>query len=288
MSAHQDTAGDILAEAHGYRVAMALTGGVVLSLRRGETPLFREAGPACRQSQNPLEAACFPCAPYFGRLADPLRYDGARYAMAANATFCDPQQAIHGHGWIAPWTLRNQTGANLTMDLAHQPRPGAFPFACLIEQTIRIEPDGVVFAMRLTNQDTRTMPAGLAFHPYFDRTAQTRLSLEAQGLWSPPLKQNEAGSYAALPAELDFAARAPLPDRLVDHSLTGFGGVAEIRQGDVSIRLESDAPHSHLFAPEGEQYFCLEPVTQLPGKLSGTALAPGATTRLSMRVSASR
>jgi aldose 1-epimerase len=76
-----------------------------------------------------------------------------------------------------------------------------------------------------------------------------------------------------------------LPASTIDHAFAGFGGSATISGEGRMIALTSDAPFLHVFAPAGEDYFCLEPVSHLPGVFPGAErLKPGEALSLSMTV----
>lgn len=90
-----------------------------------------------------------------------------------------------------------------------------------------------------------------------------RVGFTATGFWTPPT--HERGSLGDLPSALGAGAAAPLPDTTPDHSFTGYSGTAIIDEDASAVRLSSGASILHANAPDGEDFFCLEPVTHLPG-----------------------
>lgn len=71
----------------------------------------------------------------------------------------------------------------------------------------------------------------------------------------------------------------------MDHCFSNFGGEVAIIGDKVTIGLKSAAPFLHVYAPAGEEFFCLEPVTHAPGGFGGTVLSPGAVLSLDMALS---
>jgi aldose 1-epimerase len=260
-------------------------GGAVLSLKRGDSDILRPGAPG-RVAADPRAAASFVCVPWFGRLVGGLAFAGRRWPLTPTLAACDPVHALHGEGWVRPWRIAAHTDDRAVLVFEHGAGAfGRFPFAFSAEQEIRLDANGATHALAVRNDGDATMPAGLGLHPYFPRRRTTRLALAAARLWTPP-RNGAEGSDGAIPADLDFSLPAPLPERGADHTFTGVSGAASVAQPDIALRLETDAPFLHLYAPEGEDFFCLEPVTHLPGRFGEDTLAPGETLRVTLRIEA--
>ena len=187
-------------------------------------------------------------------------------------------------GGLRPWAVREQSSDQATLELPYKPRKGGYPFPFVSQARYALDKNGLTAALSLNNTSNQPVHAGLGLHPYFVRNENTKLAFEADELWTPPQGHN-AGALSATPDHLQFQNRKSLPEETVDHSFTGFSGNAKIAQDDMTILLESDAPNFHLYAPAGENYFCLEPVTQLPGAIKDHTLAPGEEISLTMKLS---
>ncbi len=239
---------------------------------------------ACRR--DPREAACFPCVPYFGRLYDGLTVNGKTFEVGPTLAICDAKSPLHGEGWITPWEVVDGHEKRLLCRLNYQPvREGAFPFSFAAMQAFALTDDGLTITLRVTNTDTTAFPAGLAIHPFFERHPETRVAFSAASFWSPP------DTSLAIPDEIGAGTPAPLPPKTRDHSYAWpdqnpdrKNGLREahIIQRGFTVRIAFDAPALHLYAPESEPYFCLEPITHLPGlllaenrPLNGRLIAPG-------------
>jgi aldose 1-epimerase len=211
--------------------------------------------------------------------------------LAPTHVGADAALALHGHGWRTEWSVTERSPDRLVCRHAHGGgAKGAFPFSYVAEQSFAIEGNRLVISIAVTNVDGRAMPAGLGLHPYFRRTAQTRVAFKALGFFTPPTNIGR-GALGPLPSLFGAGIAAPLPDDTLDHSFAGFGGVATIETGGLRIGLQSAAPVLHVFAPAGADYFCLEPVSHLPGELTGAEtgyggarLAPGERLALSMAI----
>lgn len=261
-------------------------GASLLSLRRGDFQVLRAAQSLNAVLDDPREAACFPCAPWFGRLYKGLQFDGKNWPVSPTLPICDPVRALHGYGWVSPWRLSetDQTSALLEMD--YTPFKGGFPFSFAASLLYRLTDDGLLTRLTLRNTSDENIPAGLGLHPFFERNANTRICFKATSFWSPPAN-GDNGSESPVPDYVDYSEAKSLPGETVDHSFAGFDGEVIIEQGDRKVTLTCDAPILHLYAPKGEGFFCLEPITHLPGKFGDDQLSPDETMNIEMHISAS-
>lgn len=284
--------GEILLRAGPCAAGVAPAFGAATTfLTVDDAPILR-AGSLDDIRNDPRNAACFPCAPYFGRIAGALEFAGSKYPMATTLAAADPAHALHGEGWISPWSVEALSENALTLALEHTPgADGAFPFAYAARQTVSLSPSGATFSLSLKNKGDSAMPAGLGLHPYFHRTRETRASFTGRHFWTPP-GPGAPGRFSPPPDALGGGAPAPLPFETRDHSYAGFAGEAIVSDAYGAVRLTSAAPILHLFAPAGEDYFCLEPVSHAPGALvdpenryGGRRLGPGETMSIALTVS---
>lgn len=224
-------------------------GGVVISLAHGGRDLLRRSPSPAAVAADPREAACYPCVPWFSRLPDGLDFGGRHYDLAATLPACDPDHALHGHGWVSPWMVSEQASDRLVCRLDYAPKPHGFPFAFSAVQEFTVARDAFRIDLTLTNSGPAPMPAGLGLHPFFPRQKDSAISFE--------------GAHIAV------------ADRPLDDSFPGWGGKAAIRQNERTVEIGGNAPILHLYAPQEERFFCAEPVTHLPGDFGGTVLMRG-------------
>jgi len=260
-------------------------GGALISLSRNGMALCRSGRSLAAVKQDPREAACFPCVPWFGRLYGDLEFDGRRWTLASTLPACDPDHALHGHGWVGNWQIASQTDHSIDCSFSYTPRKGGFPFSFNAELGYALSEDGLAARLTLINSGDADMPAGLGLHPYFKRTENTRILFNTASCWTPP-SGGEGGQKSAIPGLMDFSAGKAFPNQTVDHSFIGFGGKAVIENNGATITLTSDAPIIHLFAPYGDDFFCLEPISHLPGRFGEAVLHPGQSMSLQMQIAA--
>jgi aldose 1-epimerase len=271
----------------GVTAALAPSlGGAVLSLA-DEKGQYLRIGTAPAVAEDPRASACFPCTPWFGRLSPYFEANGRKATLSATLPDASPLP-LHGDGWITPWEVLAHTDDRLLCRYAAARAPSGFPFAYEAEQEFSVSGGGLRIELTLRNRDDAPMPAGLALHPYFKRKSMTQVAFSATRLWAPPIGEDE-GRLTALPSALGAGAPAFLPDQTLDHSFTGFGGEACVVDDGGVVQLTSDAPFLHVYAPAGENFFCLEPVSHLPGLFPAIGaeggarrLAPGETMSLKL------
>jgi aldose 1-epimerase len=236
---------------------------------------------------DPLETACFPLTPYPNRIAHGrFTFAGEDYALPLN--YGDHPHPLHGTGWRAAWDVAEagETSARLVHE---HPGGAAWPWRCHSEQSFVIDERGLHATLSVENRDGHAMPAGLGFHPYFPRTSGATIRAGVDGVW---LIDATVLPTERVPASTlgDWANGAPVErETLVDHSFDGWDGSALIEVGDMTVRMEgSPARVFHLYLPPGLDFFCAEPVTNLPDAINRdelTVLAPGERMTLEMRIS---
>ncbi|GJL92874.1 aldose 1-epimerase [Hyphococcus sp.] len=259
-------------------------GGAVLSLRHDGCNILRPAASLKAVASDPREAACFPCVPWFSRISDGFDFDGRHHTLAPTLPVCDPEHALHGHGWVNNWKVTSQTSDQLQCRYDHDPTAGVYPFAFSAFQDFTLTEQSLSITLSLKNTGASQMPVGLGLHPFFPRSSETRLQFAADQLWSSDA-QTGRWRESPKPEPLNFNGGSPLPAAGADFSYIGWRGGADIRQSSSCMRLSSNAPFAHLYAPAKTGFFCLEPITQLPLRFGEKTLSPGETMMLNMTIS---
>lgn len=237
---------------------------------------------------DPLATGCFPLVPYANRIAHGrFAFAGKTHCVPLN--FGDHPHSLHGTGWQSAWTVRNAGEAAVVMALRHEGGE-RWPWRFGAEQHVRLDEDGLTITLHLTNADDEVMPAGLGLHPYFPRDASTRLTMASAEMW---LGDETMIPTRAVAAETfgDWAQGSGFPDHLIDNSFDDWSGRAAIASSRGTTRISATGARAvHLYAPPGEDFLCVEPVSHLPDALNRDfaidTLAPGEMLTLSMRVEA--
>jgi aldose 1-epimerase len=219
--------------------------------------LLRPSDQQALQAHSPRRLACYPLAPWSNRIGQGgFSSPDGWFALAANSPN-DPLP-IHGSAWQQPWQVIEQSASQACLQLE-----SAEPFAYRAQQRFHLHAGCLKMHMQVTHLDPRAAWHGLGWHPYFPRTAHTRLRAVAQQLWQCD-QSRLSSELAALPADWDFTRAQPLPVEQIDNAFTGWDGNCEIIQDDAGYQLKcrsQGADYFILYTPSGQDFFCFEPVS---------------------------
>ena len=172
--------------------------------------------------------------------------------------------AIHGFGWQRSWQIKERSADSATLRLAHMP-DADWPFACEAMESIRVTDNALHIGLTVKNNDKRTMPAGLGFHPYFPIVPGTHLHSEWKGMWKMGADSLPT-ELGAVPMEADFSQLRPLAGWKVDHCFTGWSRRAVLDYPTQLMQLDASDTCLQIvvFAPnDGRNFIALEPVTNI-------------------------
>jgi aldose 1-epimerase len=132
------------------------------------------------------------------------------------------------------------------------------------------------------------MPAGLGLHPYFVRGAADTIKTEATALLVNSSDGIPVGEAPIDPGEKPLDALDGMDTLLLDDS-----GRVRLRLGGLRCEMKaSGAMGFHVYVPEHENFFCVEPVSHRPNAFFSNAeqhaIRPGETRRLSMQLTTER
>ena len=215
---------------------------------------------ADRIDPDPNELACYPMIPWCNRIgAGRFEFNGKHYRVAPNRA--NEPFPIHGDGWLAAWTIDEQSPTSLTL---HFDKSGSGPF--IYRGTLNYQLHAATLSITLSaeNRGPETLPFGLGLHPWFVRTPDAEVQASAAGLWEagddmlPVLRRPLAGSGALHPLQAS-------PGKTIDNVFFGWDGVAFISWPErrIGLRLVTEPAMSHFttYAPLDHPFFCLEPVS---------------------------
>ncbi len=227
-------------------------GGAVVSWTIGGQPMFRAANPAADTSRA---HACYPLFPFSNRIANRrFTWDGQTYELPALIE----QWAIHGSAWKRAWV-----GSGDAMTLDYQPSE-LWPFSFFASQSFDLAPKSLGITLRIQNTHTKPVPCAFGIHPFFWRSASTRLHLPVQTMWQAGEDKIPTGKVP-VPAAFDFTVERALGDVEIDHCFSGWDGTARIVWPDrgTALRITAEAPLRHVvfYTPKDRPYFAVEPVS---------------------------
>ena len=236
-------------------------GGAISLLRHDERDLLRPAGEALLKGRDPRSASCFPLVPFSNRIADArFRFQGRTCELPAN--FPPEPHAIHGQGWQSAWEVGEVAADRAEVSFRHAV-PGT-PLDYRARQVFELSDDGLGVTLVVENAGGRPMPVGIGLHPYFVRTEGVVLRAKLDHVWLAD-QRNIPKERVPLPARWDFAKAPRIGSLEMDNCFGGWNGEAEIRWPEIglTLRIEAEPVFGHLvvYVPAGEDFFCVEPVS---------------------------
>lgn len=270
-------------------IAPELGGGLLAGRYDGVDVMFPARLPV--SGFAPLCLSSFPLVPFSNRIRDGrFAFNGKDIEL--EKPMPGEANAIHGHGWVRPWSVLSFADKSATLELVHD--ASDWPWDYVARQDFSIKKDVFTHTLSVTNRSRSPMPAGLGLHPYFPRTSDCEVEYAVRGVWTGPVHGIPA-RREELPSYMDFSTRKVPGPEFIDHCFEGWTGQAELRWPDrgVGIRMGADDAARHLvtYFPCGEDFFCIEPVTHMndavnwPGDQSETGLrvlAPGESLSVTM------
>lgn len=269
------------------------TGGAIARFSWRGTDILRPAAQAEIAAGLVRRMACYPLVPYSNRIGGAqLRFAGQTQALRPN--FAPEPHAIHGVGWQRPWAVQSQGEASLVLELHHVP-DADWPYRFAARQTLSLGEGRLTAALALRNADTRAMPAGLGFHPYFPLTPEVLLETAWSGAWQTGADKLPT-HWEPLAADADFRVARAVGDWTVNRCFTGWNRLARLRYRGHAVELSASAALDRLvcYVPDSHEFIALEPASHVnnafalaAGGESGTGmrvLAPGEAMQASMTV----
>lgn len=233
----------------------------------GTVELMRPAPAEAMRAGSAIDMGCFPLIPFSNRIdAGQFRFDGREVRLPLDLPGCP--HAIHGHAWRAHWRVEERTDSAARLSFRHP--AGAWPWTYTATQIVALDDDGLTVVLDVSNDDQAPMPAGIGLHPYFPKPPGTVLKARVGAVWLNGLTMLPV-KRAPLPDVWAFPDGVTMDRTVLDNGFTGWDGRAtltwpgaEVESG-LRLTLLADGPFGHLvvYAPEGENYLCVEPVTHM-------------------------
>lgn len=290
----QENAGRPIALSFGdYELDLAPhLGGAVAALRWRGVDLLR---PTAKHAAHAVDTASFPLAPYANRIAlGQFSFSGRQVRLARN--YANDKHPLHGSAWLAPWQCEDASDVRAVLSRRFERSDWPWRFSC--RQEIGIDADGALLVLSVRNDDDAPMPLSFGHHPFFVRAPGAVLRARVQGVWRSDAE--------LLPTRFDTATDLPGLEEgtpldtapFVDHCHAGWDGEATLSWAGVSVRMTASADFGflHLYMPQGQSFFCAEPVSAIPNAMNRAdpaavglrVLAPGEGASGWMRIAAQR
>ncbi|PHR06660.1 MAG: hypothetical protein COB29_10000 [Sulfitobacter sp.] len=252
---------------------------LIIKTSEAEVQIFPEGGCICAyrladgfdilrpvnnfENLNPLEASCFPLIPYSNRIKDGVFvFRGNSHAIPLN--FGGHPHSIHGVGWQSIWQVVRQTENKVILELSYS--GDDWPFAFDAYQTFTLDGACLRYDMEIRNMSDAPMPVGLGAHPYFQKYGEVYLTADAENVWM----NNETCipiERMRVPEAWDLKAGKNVDTLMCDHLFEPWRGSATIHwpkeKKSLELSASSDLDRLVVYAPKGEEFFCVEPVSHI-------------------------
>ena len=262
-------------------------GGCVAGLWHGEQPVLRSTPAA--DLRDVRVAGSYPLLPYSNRIGwRKLQWAGQEYELPQN--FAPEPHSIHGVGWERAWAVEESSATHAVLAYHHR-ADAAWPFAFDGRQTFTLSDDALELQLSLTNRADLAVPVGLGWHPYFAKSAATRIHFAAKGRWEMDADNLPTQRLAHPGLDTDCS------NLNVDHCFDGWNGALQLSEGGLRIQLTSDLDCLVVYTTPARDSIAIEPVSHVnnalalaqqtgvtPESLGLRVLQPGETLAARMRI----
>ncbi|MGA7436751.1 MAG: aldose 1-epimerase [Luteibacter sp.] len=235
-----------------------------------------------RNDNDPNLLACYPLIPWSNRITGGgFTHDGERTLLTPNRA--DDAYPIHGTGWQRSWQVERHEADVAVLSLRDAVE-GAYDYRARL--AYYLESDTLRVELSVTHTGKAALPFGLGLHPFFPRHGSVRLHAPARTVWRNDERNLIPVARHTVPPAWNFSSDAALPEGGLNNGFQGWSGAARISWPlkGLSLDITADVETYILYVPEGESFFCFEPVdhpvnaVNLPGGAAAngmTVLAPG-------------
>ena len=244
-------------------------GGSVSAFRCNGMDILRPFDPAKGMNAPATEYAAFPLFPFSGRIAHGrFSFDGNEYQLPQN--FPPEPHAIHGQGWQSKWEIASTTVDTTTLAFRHD--GSIWPWAYHATQIFTLTQTGLSVMLTLTNLSNRPMPAGIGWHPYFP-SDDAQLICDVSAIWRSS-EDMIPGASSPLSQTSDLTSPRDVSDLNLDNAFAAgdIGNRICWPSKNISIEMTATNTLRHLivYTPQGEDFFCVEPVSHSPDAINSS------------------
>jgi len=257
------------------QASVTLAGGCILAYRltsdNHEFDLLRPMARGANGKFDPRAASSFPLIPYSNRIKNGhFRFRGVAYQLPLD--LAGHPHSIHGIGWRTQWRLKHFTDRIVEIDVSCD--GSEWPFAFYATQVIRLDGKDLHHEIALTNTGDADMPVGLGIHPYFPRHGNAMLTADVKAVWLTD-ESCIPTERVACPEHWKLSNGARVDALCCDNQFEPWNGRARISWLDKNMSLDitasDDLNRLVVYAPEGEDYFCVEPVSHMTDAFNRSA-----------------
>lgn len=208
--------------------------------------------------------ACFAMVPFCSRISDG-QFSFAQQDISLPANLPPELHAIHGHGFQQPWEVDALTQDTVRLSYAHS--ADSWPWSYHCEQRISLHAEALSIELVLTNKGNSMMPYGMGLHPCFPKhdglvlTANVATHLQLNDNLLPVVLQ-------AVPEPLLMHNGLRLDEQVLDDVFCGWQHEAQLnwvgQHRSLLMKASVDCDKLVVWAPSGQRFCCIEPISNLP------------------------
>ena len=215
-------------------------------------------------TDDPRQSSAFPMLPFIGRITNGrFEFEGRRISLPANMP--PEPHAIHGRGWQSTWSA-DEGDRELTLSQSHDGQ-NDWPWAYSAKQVFVARENILQLTLHLTNESVSPMPGGLGWHPYFPNYG-AHLQADVISVWGDHDQGIIGHALSELSPETDLRIARAVTELSLDHCFSAGAGGSHLSWPGLGrvVKIESSPNLGHLtvYTPNGEDYFCVEPVSHAP------------------------
>lgn len=183
---------------------------------------------------------------------------------------------IHGFGHISEWMVLSHAEDELVLELnANESTRKVYPFEFRVELRFSIKDGRLTVHQTYENKDSKDMPYGFGFHPYF-AVNPTGVETMVDAELEMSRYTGQVAPFDKRPVRIEFPEGAAEGGTFFLQAKTG----AVLCGVDKQIHMEFDVNFDKLvfWAVVGKEFLCVEPVNIMPNGLATGdcyTLAPG-------------
>ena len=183
---------------------------------------------------------------------------------------------IHGFGHISEWTVMSYVENELVLELnADATTRKVYPFEFCVELRFLIKEGRLSIYQTYENKDSREMPYGFGFHPYFAVDP-----IEVETMVDAALEMSrytgQVLPFDKRPVRIEFPEGAAEGGTFFLQAKTG--AVLHGKEKQIHIEFDENFDKLVFWAVVGKEFLCVEPINIMPNGLTTGdcyTLAPG-------------
>lgn len=140
-----------------------------------------------------------------------------------------------------------------------------FPFESKLTLCLKISHDRIRVGYTIENKGEKTLPYGIALHPFFVKLGRSEIKINAKSLMEMTHEKLPTGQILAVQGTAyDLSEYADVESLKLDHVYTDLKGelVAEINYPEIGLKVElsnsQEFTHLVVFTPSNQPFFCIE------------------------------